>query len=228
MPKEVTPALNDNQAEAVALIEQKFWQHSSIPTNEYLSEQLNVGIPTIQRWWQNAIFRDALIRRGVDLRDDRSKSVLTPQQLQVVNLMLNQHDKRSVREKLDSVDITSQKYYSWLRQPAFLQYLQKRAEDLFASSDHEGYLALLDTVKGGDIQAIKLFFEMRGKYTPSAKIDVNVETVMIQLIEIVARHVKDPMVLQSIADDIDNVIGIKKPQIALPVGSSNGNDGLDF
>lgn len=225
---EVKPALNDNQAEAVALIEQKFWLHGSIPTNEYLSEQLNVGIPTLQRWWQNAIFRDALIRRGVDLRDNRSKNVLTPQQLQVVNLMLNQHDKRSQREKLAEAGITSQKYYSWLRQPAFLQYLQKRAEDLFASSDHEGYLALLDTVKGGDIQAIKLFFEMRGKYTPSAKIDINVETVMIQIVEIIGRHVKEPATLQAIADDIDNVIGIRKPQIALPVGSSNGDGGLDF
>ena len=225
-PKSVTPALNDAQAEAVALIEQTFWEHGSVPTAEFLSEKLGLNTQTITKYFNNPVFRDALVRRGVDLRQDSSRAILTPKQLLLVNMMLNQHDRRSIREKLELAEVSSQQYYAWLKNPAFKTYLARRAEDLFSSSDHEGYLSLLEVVRGGDVQGLKLFFEMRGKYTPKSQLDVNVESVIVRIVEIIGKHVQDPSILNKIANDIDVSIGLSPPRAALPSG--NNGDGLEI
>jgi hypothetical protein len=214
--------LTEQQSRALAFIEQAFYSHGGLPTNDQIAETLGISAGTIARYWQNESFRAALAKRGIDLSPEASKGLLTPKQLHVANMMLNMHDKRSPREKLKEADVTSQQYHVWLRQSAFQNYLKRRAEELFKASDSEAYMSLIETVRGGDVNAIKLFFEMRGVYTPRAQLDVNVESVMVRVIEIVAKHVQDGVVLQKIADDIE----------ALSIGGrralTDGNLSLDL
>lgn len=216
------PVLSEQQSRVVAFIEQAFYTYGGLPTNDQISESLGITAGTVARYWQNESFRQALLIKGIDLSPEASKGLLTPIQLHVANMMLNMHDKRSPREKLKEAEVTSQQYHVWLRQPAFQSYLRRRAEELFKASDSEAYLSLIETVRGGDTNAIKLFFEMRGVYTPRAQLDVNVESVMVRVIEIVAKHVQNPEIMQRIADEIE----------VLAVGGrrelTNGNLSLDM
>lgn len=197
-------ALTQIQAEAVYWIEQKFWETGLLVSNEKLSEHLDVNLGTVKGWWVSSDFREALVKRGVDLLDpSKSAEVLTPEQLQAANMMLNLHDTRSEREKLTELNLTPQKWMAWLRQPSFQGYLRHRAEAMFSANDYKVFAALVGEASGGDVSAMKLFFEMRGIYNPRVQVDVNVEVFMVNVFEIITKHVKDPKVLEAIANDFE-------------------------
>lgn len=196
-------SLTDNEVKVVSLIEQRFWETGSIPTNEKLSEDLRIAIPTIQKYWKNGDFRQALMARGVNLAEDNDKGILTPPQVLLANVLMNTEDTRSVREKLKTLNISTVQYNGWLRQPAFSAYLRKRAETAFSASDHVAYQALINAVESEDVQALKLYFEMRQIYNPRVSVDVNVTVIMARIVEIVARHVTDENTLMAIAHDVE-------------------------
>lgn len=198
--------LDDDQRAAVDFIEQTFWETGGMPTCDKVEAVTGVRSKRVEKWLKDSdLFRKALIARGVDLQPDVSDAQLSTAQLMCANLLMNTHDKRTEREKLAFLGISSQQYHAWLRQPAFANYLRTRAESLFSASDHKAYNALLQNVEEGDLNAVKLHFEMRGKYRNQLDVNINIETVVVQLVEIVAKHVKDPELLQAIALDVESL-----------------------
>jgi hypothetical protein len=198
-------ALTDLEVKILSLLDQRFWETGYVVSNDKVSADLRCSEQAVKKAWSKPEFRQALIARGVDLSPGESKDILTPTQVILANLLLNAHDKRSVREKCELVDVSSQQYNAWMRQTSFSGYLRKRAESAFAATDSVAYTALSNLVENGDFNGIKLFFEMRGIYNPKMQVEVNVELVVVRLIEIVARHVTDPLVLQAIAAEIETI-----------------------
>lgn len=189
----------------VTFIDQAFWTHGGVPTPEKIKAELGISKNKQNILRQDDRIKGALMARGIDLDEQTSNGLLTPQQVVVANLLMNLHDKRSVREKLQVIGVSSQQYHAWLRQPAFADYLRKRAENLFSSSDHVAYTQLIKSVEGGSESAIKLFMEMRGIYNPKLEVNINIQSVVVRLVEIVAKHVKDPLVLEAIATEVERL-----------------------
>jgi hypothetical protein len=194
---------SNEQIDVICAFEQTYWQTGKLPTNEKVSELTGVAVKTIEGYFKLDHFRNALLTRGIDLNPSRSEALLTLPQLELANRLLNVHDTRSVREKLQEAGVTSQQYHSWMRKPAFSAYLAQRAKDMFEASDHEAYNALVGAVRSGDMRAITLFFEMRNIYNPKMQIEVNIDVVLVRVVEIIARHVRDPQTLQAIADELE-------------------------
>lgn len=194
--------LDEDQFLMLCYIEQKFWETGYIPTNEVIQRELRLDSKTIDRAWKKDTFREAIISRGIDLKGKESGKVLTPTQLMLANLLLNAHDTRSVREKIASINVSSQQYHAWKRQPAFAEYLRKRAEAVFSAADSTAYTKLVEAVEEGDTNALKLFFEMRGIHNPRVQVDVNIQGVMVRVVEIISKHVQDPLVLDAIANEM--------------------------
>lgn len=197
--------LSEQAVKVICYIEQAFWTHGAVPTQENIVERLGINKQTLKKYFEDDTFRSALRTRGVDLSPDASNGLLNVFQLTLANSLLNLHDKRSVREKLQEVNVTSQQYNAWLKDPAFSDYMRRRAEDLFQGKDHEVYAALLQNATSGNDKAIQLFFEMRGIYNPKLQVEVNLEQILQKVIEIIARHVQDPATLAAIADDMDTL-----------------------
>lgn len=195
--------LGETAITVVGFIEQCFWTHGAIPTEEKTAEFLGISITTIKNLWKDEDFRTALQKRGVDFSPEKSKGLLSIVQLTLANSLLNMHDKRSVREKLQELNISSQQYNAWLRTSEFRDYIAKRGEELFKSHDHEAYSALTQGAIGGDVNALKLFFEMRGIYNPKVQVEVNLDQILSKIIEIIARNVTDPVILAAIADEME-------------------------
>ena len=200
---QASPTFTSEQIDAITCIEQLWWEHGQLPTNERIAERTGISVDSIKRYWKLDHFRQALLHRGVDINPERSAGLLTPIQLMLANMLLNTHDTRSVREKLKELGVSSQQYHAWLRTPAFQQHLAKRGEEMFKSIDWEAYDALAGAVRSQDVSALKLFFEMRGIYTPKQIQEINIDVVLVRVVEIIARYVHDPSVLQSIANDLD-------------------------
>lgn len=201
-------SLTDYELSILAYVEQIYWEVGRIPTQDMVVEGLDPLKSTrtknkVAQTWAKPRFQSALEKRGMEFKDD--SKLLSPTQLVLVNMLLNVEDKKSLRQKLDMLGIKVSQYQGWLRDPAFHSYLTMRTEQLFENSDHDAYKALIQSVIRGDVQAMKLFFEMRGIWSPKLDVNINVETIVYQLVEIVGRHVKNPEMLRAIADDVEQL-----------------------
>lgn len=202
------PKLSDAEIRVLSYVEQLFWETGRLPSQAAVVEGLDPlsSLKTrnlVKRAWEKERFQKALEDRGLEFKTD--EKVLSPKQIVLVNMLLNVGDKKSLRQKLELLKVTMIQYNAWLRDPAFHQYLTMRTEQLFNHSDHEAYKSLIEQVMNGDTQAMKLFFEMRGIYNPRVTVDINIETVVYRLVEIVGKHVRDPQVLQAIATEVEEL-----------------------
>jgi Helix-turn-helix of insertion element transposase len=202
-------AVSESKVRALSYIEQVYWETGTVPTDSKLADVVGVSVDTVRKYYKDDKFREALRRRGVslDVVDAEDDPVLTIQQLDAANLLLNTYDKRSMREKLEEIGISTQQLNAWMRDPKFSTYIRKRAEAKFASADSTAYMTLLKGMESGDLRATQLFLEMRGIYNPRVQVDVNVDGVLVRVVEIIAKHVKDPAILANIAQDIELLAG---------------------
>jgi hypothetical protein len=225
----VSGSVSGEELDVLAAYEQLYWTHGGIPTEEKVSDLCGVRVETIKRYWQKDEFRDRIQKRGIDLNASRTEGLLTLQQLDIVNRMLNVADNRSKREKLAEVGVSTQQFTAWMRQPAFRDYVSRRAEEMFKGADAEAYQALVGAVENGDMTAVRFFFEMRGIYNPRLQVDVNIESVLVRVVEVISRHVRDPQILQAIAADLEilDVTSQEAVRQALPQRSVAAS-GLDI
>lgn len=199
--------LNERQMRVVNLVEQRFWEIGVMPSYEAVAEACKEEVDYVRKVVEkNPLARKSLVVRGVDLRASESARVLTSEQLMAANVVLNNHDARSLREKLEFLGISSQQWHAWLRQPGFSQYMTKRAEEAFGAHDYAAYAALGDAVEEGKLDAVKLHFEMRGKYKQQVDVHVNIEQVLMQVVEVISRHIDDRDVLLGIAKDFETLM----------------------
>ena len=203
-------------AQAISVLnycEQVYWESGLLPTVESCVAELSVSPNTCRRYFQDETFRTQLSARGMDTEGlifpgklIKESRALSPKQIICANMMLNLHDKRSEREKLAEIQVGSQQYHAWLRNPTFIEFMRKRGEALFQSSDFAAYKSLVNNVKAGDNKSLELFFRMRGIYNPSVNININIDVVLQQVVEIIARHVKDPIAIEAIASELESII----------------------
>lgn len=199
--------LSADDHEFLAYLEQNWLIHGALPTREACVENTRFDERFVKRCITNPNFRHALVARGISLNgfslvEGTSDGVLTEEQLVVANTMLDLRDNRSQTKKLRELGVSTAKWEGWLRDPAFQSYLRTRAENLLGDNLHESHLALLDRVRSGDINAIKYFNEITGRYVPNGNDKADVNSVLMMVLEVIQRRVRDPEVLSAISDDL--------------------------
>lgn len=211
-----TSKLTKEQFELVRYLEQVYWRTSALPSYEAL---VGSGVDLDQTFylesWANPRFVDALRARGLPEHVLNTKSAvgvsgktLTEQQLTVANVLLDVLDTRSRIKKLTELGVPTSTYNLWLRDPVYRQYCLDRAENLLTENQPVAHMSLINRVGSGDLGAIKYFNAMTGRYRERerAAVEVNVNQFgsdkLIQIVEIIQRHVKDPAVLEAIGADI--------------------------
>lgn len=235
------PALTEEQRDFVVLITQHFLMHGEVPSADRVEEQYKLPAKLYKKWIDKDSIRAALNEQGVKVSTGdeptwRNQS-LSAKQLIVANAMLDIIDTRSDAKKLKDLGVSTSTYQSWLRDPAFAEYLRVRSEGLLDTSQHEAHLALLDRVRAGEVKAIQYFNELKGRFTPSnGRVDnggVNdVQALLTAILEIILEEVDDPLVAQRIAERFKtmmtarNTAQVLVDSTALPVNGVNGVSGM--
>jgi hypothetical protein len=218
---EIENKLSDSLFKAINFVEQTWWEKSQVPPVESITVAAGLTKEEADSFWQDENVLESLRRRSLDPNEMiGSEGLLSREQLIVANMLLNIADKTSTREKLKMVGVKPATYQTWMNDPVFVNYLKVRSEKLFNTTDTDAYLSVSQGVRDGDFQYTKLFLEMRGTYNPRVQVDVNIEQVLIRVVDIVARHVDDPVVLENIATEIENLASNKRN--AIPVSSTVG------
>jgi len=208
--------LTAEQYALVRFLEQAFWRTSALPSYEAIAaEGTELDQQLYLESWENPRFVDALRARGLPEHVLNTKSAtglsgrsLTEQQMTVANVLLDVLDTRSRIKKLTELGVPTSTYNLWLRDPVYRQYCLDRAESLLEDNQPVAHMSLINRVSSGDLGAIKYFNAMTGRYRERerAAVEVNVNQFgsdkLIQIVEIIQRHVKDPATLEAIGADI--------------------------
>ena len=82
-------------------------------------------------------------------------------QIAIAELLLNPEDRRTKSEKMKEAEVPHRTFYKWMKDDRFINYLNSRLDQYTNAELSEVWKALINQCKRGNIQAIKLFFEMK-------------------------------------------------------------------
>lgn len=189
-----------------AAYQQLYWQEGKHPSTQEIYDFVHgvYSFAAIEDYIESTEFQEKLIRLGIK-SEIQIPGALTPEQIVCANMELSMVDKRSIRQKLESINVTVQQFEAWKRQPAYQEYVATRSKELYDSLESEAYKTLAKLVSSGDLAAAKLILEMKGKYAKNINMNVNVESVVVKIIEIIMTHVDDPQIIEAIARDIEKL-----------------------
>lgn len=163
-------------------------------------------------------FNKGLEARGIipyTLLDSNGKppANLSPTQLVAINTMMDIYDTRSKNKRLKDLEISTQTWNTWLRNPTFRAYLQRRGKLLLGDAEPEVNYALVDRARSGDMKAIEYFNEINGIYSRQATKGVDIHGILYQVLEIVQKRITDQNIQQLIAMDLLAIIEPVAPQL---------------
>lgn len=200
--EEYDPEGLTEEEEFLNFLEQYWYTYGAVPTKAR-AEELGIPVALWQSSFSNSEFRKQCLERGISLRGLEldldlppepiwRQQMLTEEQLTVANVLLDLTDNRSAKKKLQDLGISTAKYESFKKDPTYQAYVQSRAESLLGENQHEAHIALVDRVRSGDMSAIKYYNEITGRYVPSrGESNINVTLILMQMLEIIQRHVRD-------------------------------------
>lgn len=163
--------------------------------------QDQVNVLNSHKFWLNC-----LDRRGI-ARPDRDKSYLTERQIAAVAVLTNFSDPRNPVARIAELGIGELELQGWYSNPAFTNYLKTRAEDVFENVSPVATVELARLIQKGNFPAIKFYYEITGQAQSQETIDV--KKALQVIIEAVQKHVKDPELLQAIANEVQAVRGLQ-------------------
>ena len=100
---------------------------------------------------------------------------LKPKQRRLANLLVNPEEKRSISELCQEVKISRTTFYNWLNTEAdFKNYLDFLIEGYTNSELANVWKATIKRAVNGDVQAQKLYFELKNKYKQEINVSAGV------------------------------------------------------
>lgn len=178
-----------------------FWHEKKrYPTDGELAANFGWDIEEIELIHHSKFYRDSLKRRGIT----REENYLSERQVAAISLITNFSDTRTSDAKIASIGVTPEELNGWYSNSTFQRELAARADAILDNVFPEAQAQLARQIKKGNFPALKFYYEITGRaQSPES---INVKQAMNRLIEAVQRHIKDPAILQAIANDMNNVL----------------------
>lgn len=192
--------LTDADLRVLSYIEQTYWEAGEVPTNELISQRLGLELREVERIQRKDEVKAVLTERAMPCNADQE--LMTPQQILGANIIFNSYDTRSMREKLKGSGITLAQLNAWMRQPAFIRYIEKRADYEFGNLETETRITIRNQIRAGSLEAVKYYNEMRGIYNPRQDANIDVAGLVLKIMEILGKHVASE-VLMKVAQELE-------------------------
>lgn len=177
--------------------------------------------------------KNALLQRGIRWTTNINLvGVLTPEQILAISIITDPTNRKSFAEKLKQAGISYAQYKAWLKNDVFATKVSEIGESLLQDNVATVHARLVDRAAAGDVQSMRLFYEVSGRHDPSQKQMVDVVRIVQLVLETITRHVRDTQALAAITSDIDVILsgGTPKPLGSMPANYVSGeviDDGPD-
>ena len=94
----------------------------------------------------------------------RNKTVLGKKQLKAAEMLSNPDFSGTITQLCECIGVARSTFYRWLEDETFRDYVDGLIDRYTDSELSRVWKALMRRIDAGDIQAIKLYFELKGKY----------------------------------------------------------------
>ena len=220
--------LSPLQYELLTLIEQEYSLTGEFVSKEAAVASLSFnGRPFSQAnyvaFLSNTAFQAALTNRGIRIpgavdalgsqkqlahtisvngKEVAVTAVVTAEQMSAVATIMDRHDTRSDKKKLQDLGIPTQKWQTWQRDAAFSAYYRNRAESLFGDMLIDAPRALQQNIARGDLGSIKLVYEMTGRWSDKKRDDLPVDFIIMKVLEVMQKYITVPSDLEAAASEL--------------------------
>jgi hypothetical protein len=149
----------------------------------------------------------ALLKRGIRWTTNLNLAgVLTPEQIFCISIITDPTNRKTFGEKLKQAGISHTTYKAWLKNPTFATKISEIGESLLNDNIATVHARLVQRADQGDINAIKLFYEVSGRHDPAQKQMLDIGRVMGLMLEVITRYVTNTETLKKISDDMDTIL----------------------
>ncbi len=187
------------EIEYITHVEQWWHEHKRFPAPIISAEILKVSRKEIETLGTSSVVKTMLDNRGIPLTTTPA-SELSPEQLAAANTYLNLADPRPLNTKLKELGISVIRFNGWMKGRTFGKYIRERAEDLLDEGMPFAHRELMNKVMHGNMDAIKFYYQVTGRYTGAPSIDAqNIGLTVQRLLEAIQIEVSDPELIQRIA-----------------------------
>ena len=217
--------------QVLAFIEQNYYETGLLPTKEKTAEHFNISLRNLAGIFRRTDFINAFRARGLpDYKTvkQNDKGLLTPMQLAVANILLNTHDRNTLRKKLTTLGVTTTQFQAWQKQSAFQDYLRRESIARFGNADVDARLGLVKLVQDSDLNAIKYYMEVSGIYSPASTQVFDLQRILAQVLELLVKYLA-PAELLAVAEQLESILNNQIPpkeptQEFIPVESIEAPD----
>lgn len=200
-----TKGLSTAQSEFVTVIDYE-WHLKGDIDSEAIKEEYGYEDDEYLSLQNDKVVQAALVERGINIKavapdselaKAAGRSKLTPLQLIAANSLLDLVDTRPTKKKLSDLGVNPYQYQSWVKDPEFKKYLTERAESMLGDVQHEAMLALVDKVMNGDMNAIKYYHEITGRFVQASSVNAgggsqhDLQQMIVRIIEIIVDEIDD-------------------------------------
>jgi len=98
------------------------------------------------------------------MAQDSTKWIPNTHQRRIAQILADPDDFDPITAKCKKAHVPRRTLYNWLADPRFLDYLQTLIDRYADSELSNVWRALIQQAKKGNVNAIKLYFELKGKY----------------------------------------------------------------
>jgi hypothetical protein len=216
-----TGGLSSAEAEFVTILDYEWHLKDGNFDVEVLKDEYGYKKKEWDRLSNSPTVHKALQERGINVKSiapdsevakAAGRAKLTPLQLIVANSMMDLIDTRPPKKKLQDAGVSPYQYQSWLKDPAFKNYMVERSEGLLGDVQHEAMLALVDKVMSGDMKAIEYYHEITGRYIKQTTANTgtnsthDLQQMIVRIIEIIVDEVDDVNVAARISDRLKGLV----------------------
>lgn len=189
-----------------------------LETQVILDQDAELNKDDVELVWQSSKFQRALADRGIKTTANPNLTLRQENFLQAylnpMNLLTPQVLAKRMKISLNEID-------GWMRQKEFAAAMAAKSEDNLKKYLPMADAALGQLVQQGDMKAITFINQMTGRFDPNAKANIDIPALLMQVQDIILRHVLDPVVKRNIARELIALASGQSHFSALPEPASN-------
>ncbi len=167
----------------------------------------------IELVWSSSKFQRSLSDRGISTTKNPN---LTLRQEMFLQAYLNPLNLLTPQVLAKRMKITLVELDGWMRQKEFAKAMSAKSADNLKSFLPIADQALGQLVQQGDMKAITFLNQLTGRFDPNARQNVDIPAILMQVQDIILRHVTSPEVKRNIARELIALASGQSHLAALP------------
>ena len=182
-------------AAAVAADRRGFFVEPSV----VLDQDASLGLADVQLVWGGSKFQRALADRGIKTTSDPN---LTLRQETFLQAYLNPLNLKQPAVVARQLKIGALELDGWMREKHFAAALEAKSAENLKRFIPLADQALGQLVQQGDMKAITFVNQLTGRFDANSRQGVDVPALLLQVQDIVLRHVRDPITKRNIGREL--------------------------